>query len=107
MILLKNIILSFKQLVTLSWFLKLSGVAYVLLSFVFILVTNVWDFYVIDEMYTEEVILAHLNTMTETQKHVHTLTTATLDVIYPFVYGFFQAVWRGVIWAPWGSGLLP
>ena len=52
---------------------------------------HVWDFGIIDEMFVEEEILQHISAMSDEQKRVHVITTATLDVAYPFAYGFFHA----------------
>ena len=46
-----------------------------------------WDFAVIDEMSDPEHIRSHIAAMSETQRHVHAWTTATLDVAYPLTYG--------------------
>jgi hypothetical protein len=96
-------ILRLEQLITTSVFLKLSGIAYLLLSCLFILVMYIWDFQIIDEMYTKDVILAHIGAMSETQKHVHAVMTATLDVVYPFTYGFFQAGMALRYFGSWGK----
>ena len=87
----KSRALRIEQLITTSWFLKLSGLAYFFLTCLFVLVMKIWDFHIIDEMYTKEAILSHIGSMSETQRHVHVVLTATLDVVYPFIYGFFQA----------------
>lgn len=91
MSLVKNEILRLEILISHSVFLKWSGIAYLLLSFLFILVMKIWDFHIIDEMYNKEIILTHIGTLCEEQKHVHIFMTATLDVVFPFTYGLFQA----------------
>jgi hypothetical protein len=59
----------------------------VLLTLSFAIVMTIWNFQIIDEMYIPSEIIAHVSEMTEQQRLVHIWTTATLDVIYPFVYG--------------------
>lgn len=61
--------------------------ALILLSLAFGVVMYVWDFEIIDEMSNEAAIKAHLAAMSQTQKNVHAIATATLDLAYPFVYG--------------------
>ncbi len=68
---------------------------------------HVWDFLVIDEMFVKPDILAHLSAMTDEQKRVHTITTATLDVAYPFAYGVFQAGMAYRFLGPWGRWIAP
>lgn len=67
----------------------------------------VWDFQVIDELFRSHEILASVAELDETQKRVHILVTATLDVAYPFAYGIFQSgmAYRYLGW--WGKFLAP
>ena len=53
----------------------------------FVVIMLVWDFHVIDEMSDPVKIKAHIAAMSETQRDVHAVMTATLDVAYPFTYG--------------------
>ena len=71
--------------------LKRSGIAYLVLTIGFLLVMLGWDFQLIDELFVRQEILASLAALSDTQKLVHAITTATLDVAYPFAYGIFQA----------------
>lgn len=50
-----------------------------------------WSFQVIDELFLKQQILDSVAALSPSQKRVHIVTTATLDVAYPFAYGFFQA----------------
>ena len=73
------------------------------LGFVAIMLT--WDFHVIDEMSDPSKIKTHIQRMSETQRYVHTVMTATLDVAYPFTYGALLAglalkVFRPIFTAP-------
>lgn len=52
-------------------------------------VMKIWQFGIIDEMYTKDVILNHIRNMTSEQRTVHAWMTGTLDVVYPFAYGAF------------------
>lgn len=54
-------------------------------------VMHIWDFLLIDEMYDAEQISAHISALSAEQKQVHIWTTATLDVLYPLVYGLLFA----------------
>ena len=67
----------------------------------------VWDFVVIDELFIKEDILAHIAALTDEQKRVHTITTATLDVAYPFAYGIFQAGMAYRFLGRWGKWIAP
>ena len=58
-----------------------------LTTLAFGVVMHIWDFILIDEMYNPEQISSHIAAMSGEQKHVHIWTTATLDVLYPLVYG--------------------
>ena len=42
-------------------------------------------------MYDADEILTHLAMLSSEQKGIHIVLTTTLDVVYPFIYGFFQA----------------
>lgn len=66
-----------------------SFLATLTLTLIFGIVMQVWDFEVIDEMYVAEEILAHIHAMTHERRMVHFWLTATVDVLYPFVYGGF------------------
>lgn len=87
----KDIFFRFERVITSSRFLIRSGIAYIFLSMSFILVMQIWDFFVIDEMYEKEAILNHIKNLSDTQRQVHSIMTATLDVAYPLIYGPFQA----------------
>lgn len=70
------------------WF---SFVAYAVLTLSFGIVMQVWDFVIIDEMFDQAQIRAHIEAMTLEQRSVHALLTSTVDVAYPFAYATFQA----------------
>ncbi|MEM9622158.1 MAG: hypothetical protein AAF993_10945 [Pseudomonadota bacterium] len=96
-----------KQFLTRSDVLWISFIAYVCLSLGFVLVMQAWDFLVIDELFIADDILAHLAGMSALQKEVHVLTTATLDVAYPFAYGIFQAGMAYRFLGRWGKWIAP
>ena len=53
----------------------------------FLVIMHVWDFHIIDEMSDPGKIIQYIEKMSETQRYVHAVTTATLDVVYPLTYG--------------------
>ncbi len=55
----------------------------------FVSVMRAYDFTLIDEMWKPDEIAAYLGTLSEEQKRAHIWTTASLDVLYPIVYGCF------------------
>lgn len=55
----------------------------------FVSIMKVYDFLLIDEMWNPDEIAAHISALSEQQKRAHIWTTATLDVLYPIVYGCF------------------
>ena len=61
--------------------------ATLLITISFGVVMQIWDFILIDEMYNADQISGHIAAMSEKQKLVHIWTTATLDVLYPLVFG--------------------
>ncbi|GAA0465231.1 hypothetical protein GCM10009096_02230 [Parasphingorhabdus litoris] len=61
----------------------------IMLTAAFGIVMHVWDFVIIDEIYEAQVILDHVSCMTPIQRTVHIWLTATVDVLYPFLYGAF------------------
>lgn len=87
--------------------LAASLVAYLGLSGAFLVVMLVWDFQVIDEVFRRDAILAHVEAMTAEQRRVHAITTATLDVAYPFAYGAFQAGMAYRYLGRWGRWIAP
>ena len=84
-----------------------SGGAYVLLSLAFLAVMWIWDFVVIDELFGRQEILAAIAALDQTQKQVHVVITASLDVAYPFAYGIFQAGMAYRYLGLWGRFLAP
>jgi len=46
---------------------------------------------VIDELFRRREILDSVASLDRTQRQVHIMVTATLDVAYPFAYGIFQS----------------
>lgn len=60
---------------------------FVLETIGFGIVMAAWEFEIIDEMSDPELIRAHVEAMTQTQRTVHAWMTATLDVAYPLTYG--------------------
>ena len=64
-----------------------SFVVTLLLSVVFVVVMQVFDFVIIDEMFREHVIREHIASMSDEQKRMHIWLTATVDVLYPLAYG--------------------
>ncbi|MEO0449593.1 MAG: hypothetical protein AAFZ74_04625 [Pseudomonadota bacterium] len=84
---------------------------FVLQSVCFGVIMAIWDFTVIDEMSDPEKVRGHIAAMSETQRHVHAWTTATLDVAYPLTYG---ALFAGLaltrfpsIWAAPAIAVIP
>lgn len=72
------------------WFLFAATIC---LTISFAVVMQLWGFGIIDEMFVASQINDHIGAMTAKQKQAHIWTTATLDVLYPFVYaGFFAGV---------------
>lgn len=71
------------------------------LSVGFLIVMAVWNFTVIDEIFQRKLIMEHVEAMTTKQRHVHIVTTATLDVLYPFAYGGLLA---GLTWHAFPAG---
>jgi hypothetical protein len=69
---------------------------FVCLTAVFGLVMTIWEFQIIDEMWRADAIRAHVADMSQTQRHVHAVMTATLDVAYPLSYAAF---FGGLTWA--------
>ncbi len=64
-------------------------IATILMTLMFGIIMRVWDFGIIDEMSDPEEIKAHIANMSATQRSVHAVMTATLDVAYPLAYGGF------------------
>lgn len=58
-----------------------------ILTAAFIAAMSIWDFTVIDEMYHADQIQSHVELMSPLQRRVHIIVTATLDVLYPLIYG--------------------
>lgn len=88
---------------TLRW----SGALYALLSVGFLVVMWRWNFQVIDEVFLRDTLTKSLANLDATQKQVHVLVTATLDVAYPFAYGIFQAGMAYRFLGDWGKWLAP
>ena len=61
----------------------------ILMTFGFLAIMWIWDFEVIDEIWSVEKLKIHLASLTPIQKSVHAWTTGTLDVLYPFAYSAF------------------
>mmetsp|Transcript_9804 Transcript_9804/g.11782 ORF Transcript_9804/g.11782 Transcript_9804/m.11782 type:complete len:166 (+) Transcript_9804:142-639(+) len=61
----------------------------IFLTICFGIIMLVWDFVLIDEMYKADQIAEHIRNMTPTQRRVHMIMTATIDVLYPFAYASF------------------
>lgn len=80
---------------------------YLALSIAFLIVMWAWDFLVIDEFFKRQDILAGVADLSATQKHVHVIVTATLDVAYPFAYGIFQAGMAYRFLGRWGRLIAP
>ncbi len=59
------------------------------LTLLFGVVMYIGQFTIIDEMYVAEEIRAHIQAMSPRQRLIHAWLTATLDVVYPFVYAAF------------------
>lgn len=86
-----NVSKKIEELVARKLTIQITFVLYVLSTMLFLVTMHYWDFQIIDEMYDANEILAHIALLSSEQKHVHIALTATLDVVYPFVYGAFQA----------------
>lgn len=69
--------------------LWVSFIATLILTLCFGLIMHIWEFGIIDEMYKAEQITRHIDAMTDRQKSVHAIMTASLDVLYPLSYGAF------------------
>ena len=87
--------------------LRWSFAAYVLLTLAFGVVMWIWDFQVIDEIFLRQDIINAVVAMDDTQRQVHAVTTATLDVAYPFAYGAFQAGMAYRYLGRWGRWIAP
>lgn len=96
-----------ERTLTTSFSLWLSFSAYLGITLAFLVIMRVWDFQVIDEMFSKEAILAHIDAMSAQQRRVHAIATATLDVVYPFAYGTFQAGMAYRYLANWGRWVAP
>lgn len=86
------------------WFF---GILYLVTTIAFAVVMNIWEFHLIDEMFVKEDILAHVESMSAEQRRVHAITTLTLDVVYPFAYGVFQAGMAYRFLGHWGKWIAP
>jgi hypothetical protein len=71
--------------------IKTSFFLFVFSSLLFLFIMHNWNFKIIDEMYNSEKIMAHIASMSTEQRTVHWIMTATLDVVYPFIYAVFLA----------------
>ncbi len=83
----------FEKFITRKSTLQFTFVLYVISTLLFVVAMYYWDFQIIDEMYDADEILTHLAMLSSEQKYVHIVLTTTLDVVYPFIYGFFKLVW--------------
>ena len=63
--------------------------ATIILTLCFGLIMHIWEFGIIDELYTQKKIIAHIEAMTPQQRSVHAWMTGTIDIAYPFAYGAF------------------
>ena len=97
----------FERITTTNFALWFSFIAYMGMSIAFVVIMQVWDFWVIDEMFSKERILAHIEALSDKQRLVHVWTTATLDVAYPFAYGTFQAGMAYRYLGRWGRWVAP
>lgn len=59
----------------------------VVLTISFVVISQVFGFRFLDGMWVPGEVLAQVGVMTDTQKAVHSLSTLTLDVLYPMTYG--------------------
>jgi hypothetical protein len=64
------------------------GLLTLIMTGLFGLVMHVSGFMIIDELYSAPIILSHISQLSPYQTTVHIWMTATLDVAYPFAYGF-------------------
>ena len=81
----------FEKFITRKSTIQFTFVLYVISTLLFAAAMYYWDFQIIDEMYDADEILTHLAMLSSEQKYIHIVLTTTLDVVYPFIYGFFQA----------------
>lgn len=72
------------------------------LSVGFAVISQVYGFRLLDGMADPGKVLAYVGTLTNEQKFVHTLTTATLDVLYPVTYA---ALFAGLTARYYNAGL--
>ncbi|MEM1179540.1 MAG: hypothetical protein AAGM22_14425 [Acidobacteriota bacterium] len=98
---------SFERAITTNFALWLSLSAYLIMTLAFVVITRVWDFWLIDEMFSKAKILAHIDALSAEQRRVHAITTATLDVAYPLAYGTFQAGMAYRFLGRWGRRVAP
>lgn len=63
----------------------------IVLTVVFRAVSNRTGIEYIDFMYKPDLVRAHIEEMTQTQRMIHAWVTATVDVVYPFCYAGFVA----------------
>lgn len=69
--------------------LRILFIITILLTLIFGGIMHFGHFAIIDEIYVEKDIRAHINAMTPDQRRLHVWLTATVDVAYPFAYGGF------------------
>ena len=81
----------FEKFITRKSTIQFTFVLYVISTLLFAVAMYYWDFQIIDEMHDADEILTHLAMLSSEQKYIHIVLTTTLDVVYPFIYGFFQA----------------
>ena len=62
-------------------------VLFVGMTFAFGWVTRTYGIILLDGMWRPETVAANIASMTDAQRFAHMMTTATLDVAYPVVYG--------------------
>jgi hypothetical protein len=84
------------------WF---SFITTLLLSVVFQVVVDVWQLTLLDMMFDAERLKVAIASMTQQQRFVHVIVTATLDVIYPLAYGGFFIGAAFKFFPKMGSGL--
>lgn len=77
------------------------GILMALCLLSFLSVMLLYDFQIIDEMYNPDAVREHIQGMTPKQRHVHILLTATLDVLFPLIYG---SLYAGLAWRSFGAG---
>ena len=85
-----------RRFLTKSSTLWILAVVQVAIGAGFFFIGDHFEFSLLDEVYSLDVVQAKLEALSSEQKRIHTITTATLDTMYPLAYGgmFVGLAWR-------------